>query len=231
MHSKRRSWPINLARFYYRKLSGRVDYYLPKVYGLIHVGAHYGEERFLYDCYDMEVLWIEPMPKAFGQLTENISNYRQQRAVRYLATDTDDKEYELHISSNDGLSSSVLELGGHKALYPDVDYVDKLKLRGTTIDTIFARESINIANYNALCLDTQGSELLVLNGATSTLKYIRFIQSEVADFQAYKGCCVLNELDTFLGNRGFQRQAIEHLRHEPGVGGYHEAVYERVRPS
>ena len=58
--------------------------------------------------------------------------------------------------------------------------------------------------FPALVMDTQGSELLVLRGADPRLPSFAFIKTEVADFEAYSGCCQLAEVTAFLSARGFR---------------------------
>ena len=55
-----------------------------------------------------------------------------------------------------------------------------------------------MSKYDALVLDTQGSELLVLKGAAGLLPNIKYVQAEVADFESYSGACrQLAETDVF----------------------------------
>ena len=42
--------------------------YLRKLSGVIHVGAHAGQERDLYAKYGLRVLWIEANPEIFARL-------------------------------------------------------------------------------------------------------------------------------------------------------------------
>ena len=63
---------------------------------------------------------------------------------------------------------------------------------------MLARERIDRARYDALVMDTQGSELLVLRGAEPVLEHFRFIKTEVPDFEAYAGCAQLDDIERFL---------------------------------
>src|SRR5918993_5813804 len=47
--------------------------------GVIHVGAHVGQERERYSQYGLRVLWVEPLPDHFAALQRNIAAYRDQR--------------------------------------------------------------------------------------------------------------------------------------------------------
>src|SRR5262249_54407190 len=89
-------------------------YFLKQIKGLIHIGAHHGQERRMYAKWDLDVLWVEAAPGIFEKLCENIEPYPSQSAANYSVTDRDDAEYVFHIANNQGESSSILELGDHK---------------------------------------------------------------------------------------------------------------------
>jgi FkbM family methyltransferase len=90
--------------------------YLRKVRGVIHVGANEGQERDLHAAFGLNVIWIEPIREVFQVLRDNISELQAQRALNYLVTDEDGKEYEFHIANNGGSSSSILDLSRHKEM-------------------------------------------------------------------------------------------------------------------
>lgn len=201
--------------------------FLRKCKGVIHVGANSGQEREVYEHYDLDVLWIEPIPEVFQKLKTNIAPFGKQKGVCALVSDEDDREILFNVSSNEGQSSSMLDLAAHKELWPEVNYTHTLKLKSVTLPTLLRRERIDPAFYDALVLDTQGSELLVLKGAGAILKGFQFISSEAADFEAYKGCCKLEDLDQFLIQRGFKRAQKESFASKEGTGSYFNALYER----
>ena len=60
-------------------------------------------------------------------------------------------------------------------------------MNSITLDSIFEREKIK-NKYDALVLDTQVLELLVLEGG-KLLSYLKYIKTEVADFDAYQNGC------------------------------------------
>lgn len=96
-----------------------LDKYLTNKKGVIHVGGHDGEERDWYISNGFEpVIWFEPNFELFDRLTKNIENYNML-AFNFGIHDTL-KQAPLFISSNDGQSSSILELGTHAKYYPDV---------------------------------------------------------------------------------------------------------------
>ena len=111
-----------------------IDY--SKVKGVIHIGASEGQERFEYNSYDLNVLWIEPIPAIFQKLQNNIKSFSKQKCLNYLVCEEDKKKYSFNISSNNGESSSILELNLHKKIWPNVHYVDSVEMIGRTLPSI-----------------------------------------------------------------------------------------------
>ncbi len=196
--------------------------------GVIHVGANEGQERDIYASYGLPVIWIEPIPSVFDKLSANIANYRNQRAFNYLVAECDEKPLVLNISNNDGMSSSVLSLAKHRDIWPEVDFNKRLELTAYTLDTILQREMVPIERYDSLILDTQGSELLILQGALRTLQHIKYIKSEVADFEAYEGCARPETIAAFLRNAGFREKFRETQARHPQGGRYYDITYVRI---
>jgi 2-O-methyltransferase len=178
-------------------------YFLREITGLIHVGAHYGQERKMYAKHDLNVLWVEAAPDIFEKLCENIEKYPSQAATNCLITDRDDAEYVFHIANNSGESSSILELHDHKQVWPEVRFERDVRLRSTTLDSLLVKLNKSITDYEALVMDTQGSELLVLKGATSSLKFLEFVKVEAWDFEAYLGCPKVHDVIHYLNGYDF----------------------------
>jgi FkbM family methyltransferase len=193
--------------------------------GVVHVGANVGQERVLYDRYGLEVLWIEPIPDVFAELAANIAGFPRQRALERLVTDRDDAPYEFHVANNDGQSSSILELREHRDIWPKVAFTRTITLRSTTLATLFARENIDRERYDALVMDTQGSELLVLRGAEALLSGFKFVKTEAPDFEAYAGCAKLEDIERYLDARGYAELARQRFASRPGGGSYYDVVY------
>lgn len=195
--------------------------------GVIHVGANTGQERAKYDAYDLNVLWIEPAPDTFALLQKAIAGYEKQRAFNYLVLDEDGKSAKLNVASNGGASSSVLTPALHHDIWPQIEFSRAIELIGYTLDTIIDREGINLSLFDAAVLDTQGSELMILHGAHRVLEHIRYIQVEVADFEAYVGCPRPRDFSEFLAPFGFREwRRIPQASHPQG-GRYHEIIYRK----
>ncbi len=215
-----------------REIAGKYQYHvLKQARGILHVGANMGQEAAQYDRNGLDVLWIEPIDRVFAELQANIAAYPRQRAIKALVTDQDGRRHTLHIASNGGSSSSILEFGQHTDIFPDVTFVRDLPLVGVTLTTLVAQEKVDMSKYDMLLLDTQGSELLVLKGAIALLPHFKFVQVEAADFEAYKGCAKVHEIDAFMAANGFISCHRKRTSQHPDGGQYFEITYGREPPN
>lgn len=102
-----------------------------------------------------------------------------------------------------------------------------IEIQSRKLDTIMDREHINLADYDGLVLDTQGSELLVLKGAQRVLRNMQMVQVEVADFEAYVGCPSPAQIADFLGACGLTEwRRISFAKHSDGRH-YYDIIFLR----
>ncbi len=203
------------------------DHYLTKCRGVIHVGANTGQERDIYHRHGLNVIWVEPIPEVYDALVAHIAEHPRQRAIRALVTDRDGEIKVLNVANNGGASSSILDLHDHKDIWPSVHYVGKVECVSKTLVTILAEAGIDPAEYDALVMDTQGSELLVLKGAEPWLHHFKYIKTEAADFEAYRGCVQLDELVAFLTARGFRVRRKDRFAKRSEGGAYFDLLLDR----
>jgi FkbM family methyltransferase len=210
-----------------RLVTGDPDRFLRGASGVIHVGANTGQERARYASYGLDVLWIEPIHEVFETLQRNLEAYPRQRALECLVTDRDDAEYEFHVANNEGQSSSIFDLKEHQDVWPKVAFTHSVRLRSKTLPSLLEAEGVDPTRYDALIMDTQGSELLVLKGAEPILGAFEYIKTEVPDFEAYAGCCRLTDIEGFLLPRGFAELKRNAFARRAGGGCYYDVVYRR----
>mgnify|MGYP001226369752 CR=1 FL=1 len=212
---------------YFLKIKKRPNFFLKKIKGIIHVGANVGQEKEEYNNNSLEVLWIEPIPEIFDQLQINIKDYPKQKALKYLLLDEDNKKLPFNIANNKGESSSIFDFGLHAKFWPDVGYYKTIDLKTSTLTTIINNEKIDLKKFQALRIDTQGSELLVLQGASEILRNFNYIITEAADFESYVGGCKIDDLSNFLKKFGFKQIIKTKFAKHPEVGIYYDVIYER----
>jgi FkbM family methyltransferase len=203
------------------------DPFLSECRSIIHVGANRGEERIAYASHDLSVLWVEALPHVFRELRNNLSDFPKQTAVEALVTDQEGNTCDFKVSDHGGVSSSIFEFGGHAELWPDVKMTNTIQLVSTTLARLIKDANRSPNEFDALIMDVQGAELLVLKGAGELLEHVRFIEAEASDFEAYIGACTLDSLSAFLAQKGFRIRRKERFASKRAVGSYFNVLYEK----
>jgi hypothetical protein len=186
--------------------------------GCFHIGAHDCEEIYFYNNIGIQkenVIWIDAIPsKVIEAKNRGIPNI-----YNAVITDKDNEEIWFNISNN-VQSSSFLDFGTHSIEHPAVVYVDKFKTKSITIDTFFEKNNIDSSKLNFWNFDIQGAELFALKGAVKSIKYAKAIYLEVNIKELYKGCALIDEIDTFLSKYNFKRVLTNITIH-----GWGDALY------
>jgi FkbM family methyltransferase len=173
------------------------------VTGIIHVGAHIGQEWQEYnDTFgEVETHWFEPLPEIYKILENNLSD-KPKTNLYNIALGAGEFVEEMYVDNgNQGQSSSILKPKDHKIQFPHINFEDSDKIE----INISKLDNYNLSNCNLFSLDTQGYELEVLKGSIETLKNIDYIFTEFNTIEMYEGCPTLDELDSFLSPFGFYR--------------------------
>jgi FkbM family methyltransferase len=187
--------------------------------GVLHVGAHEGEEADDYDAIGFNpVYWVEADHETAHVLERNVGKRPGHHVIASLLAD-EERIVTFH-QANNGQSSSILELGTHATEHPDVVYVGEQERHATTVDALLEFDLIERCAF--LNLDVQGAELLVLKGATEFLSTVDFIYAEVNKRKLYKDCALIGDIDHYVGMLGFVRAETAWTRH-----GWGDALYVR----
>jgi FkbM family methyltransferase len=174
--------------------------YNVNITGIIHIGGHFGEELSDYVSTGIQnIVVFEPLKSNFNILSENVNNLNSAIITHQVALGPEEKEVEMFVSSNDGVSSSVLKPKVHLTQYNWItfDQIEKVKMK--TLD------SYNYTNYNFINMDVQGYELEVLKGASETLNHIDYVYCEVNRDEVYENNAYVEEIDEFLFSYNMER--------------------------
>lgn len=218
-----------LKKLFTKSVGPQSDEFLRRCKGVIHAGANAGQEREAYAQHGLPVVWIEALPAVFEELKANIASYRDQIAIRALLTARDNETHIFRVANNAGQSSSILDLKYHKDIWPKVHFVDRVKMQSVTLKTALSSNNIDVSRYDALILDTQGSELLILQGSGELLDHINFIKTEAADFESYENCATVASLSEFAAARGFHLARRDEFAEHPNLGAYYDLLFERTK--
>lgn len=190
---------------------------LTDITGILHIGAHDCEEITAYNSCginNQNIYWVEAMnDKIMFNKKKHGEHINIYQGVIY---DENDKEITFYITNN-GQSSSLLELGSHEKNHPHVHVVRTETLKTIRLDTLIDNNNIPIEKLNFINLDIQGVELRALKSMEKYLPHVKYIYTEVNTEQVYKGCDEINEIDQYLNNFGFKRVA-QHIYKEYGWG-------------
>jgi len=206
-----------------------INDFLSDVTRIIHIGADVGQEIELYDQHKLYVAWIDCNPETYNKLLLKLARHYRQTAYKALITDRDYEDYNFYVANN-GASSSILPMQLHAEIWKRVHFIYTITLRSITLPTLLSNNKVDETSFDALVLDTQGSELLILKGAIPMLSYFKYIKVEVPDFESYKGCCQINDLATFMQSHNFVEHARQQFAGKPEIGNYYDIVYRNTRP-
>lgn len=177
-----------------------VKKYNINIKGVLHVGAHECEEMEYYEKYvnRSDILWIEAIPDKVNFCKKKFSNLLIENAV------VSDKHEKIKFNiSNNGASSSMLNLGLHKKYHPHITYVNSIECNTVLLSEIL--DKYNNIPFNFINLDIQGAELKAIKGMGDYLNNIDYLYTEINTGLVYDGCVLINELDSYLSRYGFTR--------------------------
>lgn len=171
--------------------------YSMNINGVIHIGAHFGEEHQTYKDLGIErIIYFEPVKKTFNVLKERVKDAEMFNH----ALGNENKMIEMHVEEADAYGcSSILKPSSN---YDSVAFSAKELVEMKTLD------SFNFVGYNFLNIDVQGYESEVLKGSSNTLNNIDYIICEVnrnIDQKKldYVGSVTVEKIIEFLAPYGF----------------------------
>jgi FkbM family methyltransferase len=170
-----------------------------KIKGVLHIGAHHGQENNVYNQMNIQNrMFFEPLPSNFQKLSENIGS---EYSLINKALGNENKMVEMYVeTANQGQSSSLLKPIKHLEQYPHIQFSTKESVEMVRLDDF----NVDMTKYNFINIDVQGYELEVFKGASESLNYIDYIMAEINRDEVYENCAKINELVEFLKPYGFE---------------------------
>lgn len=176
-----------------------VNKYNMKISGVLHIGAHFGEENDVYNNLGIEKrIFFEPLSSNFRVLKNNIGeNY----TLMNIALGNENKKISMNVeTANSGQSSSILNPLLHLIQYPHIKFETTEDVDMKRLDDL----DIDLSSFNFINIDVQGYELEVFRGAEKTLHNIDYIMSEINRDEVYQNCARIEQLIDFLSPYGFE---------------------------
>jgi FkbM family methyltransferase len=182
------------------ELSNLVKKYNMNISGVIHIGAHYGEEVSNYVNLGIDdIVLFEPLEENFEILKNNVSELDANITGYCVALGNKNQDVNMFLSSNNLESSSVLKPKIHLDLHPNVVFYNEQSVEMKRLD------DFSFENYNFINLDVQGYEMEVIKGAEKTLEYVDYVYCEVNRDEVYEGNAYIGEIDEYLSNYKMRR--------------------------
>lgn len=182
---------------YYRKRL------LEKANGVLHIGAHFGQEAGEYASKNKKVIWIEAHPEYFERLRTTIEKYPNQVAINALVGVESSKTTKFFIASNEGASSSIFDLSlEHGFENIGLKMTNHVELEMKRLEDVVSPDMVNQLTH--WVVDVQGAELAVLKGAGELINVAKSMEVEVSTREVYQGGVLFNELKAFLFSQGFE---------------------------
>jgi len=176
--------------------------------GVIHIGAHFGEENRVYDEINIKNrIFFEPLSSSFSVLQKKLNG---KFPALNIALGNENKKVTMFVEKdNKGQSSSILKPALHLTQYPNIKFESTEIVKMARLDGL----ELELSDYNFISIDVQGYELEVFKGAKNSLKHIDYIVSEINRDELYKDCARVEDLVKFLNPYGFE------LVEENWIGG------------
>ncbi len=177
-----------------------VQQYQLNIKGVIHIGAHYGQEYEIYQKHQIaNLVFFEPLSQNFSILKSHVGSNAK---LFQKALGNENRQVKMYVeTANNGMSSSILKPKKHLEQYPNIVFDRSEIVELVRLDDILEDKD----QYNLITIDVQGYELEVFKGGQETLKNIDYIITEVNRDELSENCAQVEQLDEFLGNLNFQR--------------------------
>jgi FkbM family methyltransferase len=178
--------------------------YNMSITGIIHIGAHYGEELEEYSLNNIpSIVLFEPLTANFRVLEQRATQFNMNIIGHQVALGNGSGKVEMFLSSNQQESSSILKPKIHLDQYPNITFNE------TEAVILSKLDDYNYKDYNFINMDVQGYELEVLKGSTETLKFVDYVYCEVNRDEVYENNALVEQLDEFLKPYNFNRVETE----------------------
>lgn len=181
----------------------------------VDVGARWGVDSALLLLKDRaKLLCFDPDAEECARL----QGHHLLEEVEYvpLALSSDGRDLTLHLTKEPACSSIFPPVRALYEKYPALVTIAPERVENfpsTTVDRFIAERALS--KPDLIKLDTQGSELDILQGAVDNLSSACMIDIEVEFNPLYEGQALFGDVDLFLRRHGFVLWRLQHMVHYP----------------
>jgi FkbM family methyltransferase len=177
---------------------------------VLHVGACRAEESEIYQNAGLGAIFIEANPELEKDLKTQLADKNNMNYIIALVMNTKGQKVRFNIGENVEYSSS-LDFSKNtvtwKKLWPDVDLkmINFIELESTTVMDLIKDKKLDIESVDHIVIDTQGTELEVLQGMPRVLlEQVSYITLEVSTIEIYNGQKLYPSVKQFLAGYGLK---------------------------
>ena len=183
-----------------RKVIDLLNKYNINIRGVLHIGAHECEELGFYNTLNVNnIIWVDGNIKKVEEMKQ-----KGFQDIFCAVLDETERDITFNITDN-SQASSILKLNHEEGYYRNINIVDSINCKTEKLSSFLNRINKDAIDYNFWNLDIQGSELHVLRGSKELLEKCDAIYTEVNIDHVYKDCGLIGDIDTLLGEYGFER--------------------------
>ena len=183
-----------------KKIIDLLTKYNISIRGVLHIGAHECEEVGFYNTLNVHnIIWVDGNVKKVEEMKE-----KGFQNIFCAVLDETERNITFNITDN-SQASSILKLNHEEGYYTNINIVDSVNCKTEKLSSFLNRINRDVGDYNFWNLDIQGSELHVLRGSKELLEKCDAIYTEVNLDHVYKDCGLIGDIDTLLGEYGFER--------------------------
>lgn len=203
-----------------------------KIKGVIHVGAHLGEEVNFYKSNGAkEIILFEANPVLVKKLS-SIYQYDHSIKIFNYAVSNQNSEIDFYVhKSNSGIeSSSIFKMSKLDKIVKSLKTTETFKVQSITLDECIKKHAIDISNYNVLVCDIQGADYYAISGFSNYINKMDAVIVEVQFLELYENYASEDRFDEFMTEMGFKKEFL--ISHELYVDdnyfpGWGEVLYVR----
>ena len=170
--------------------------FMPK--GVIHIGAHDGEEVQYYQMLGIDnIICFEPLPDVVKTFKKKYPDVRIEQYA--LSNKTEQREFYNYKDGREGQSSSFFPVKIESSAMTG-ELFEKITVEAIRFDQWMQGKHINIEDYDCVVIDVQGAELEVLEGLGPWIEFFKYYNIECSEKATYEGGATAKQVVKFMTN-------------------------------